>query len=437
MLPGEEAADLLLAVSPNGRYLVDGNGNPFFCRGESAWNLLTQLAGASNHGSASHGPAASLTAGQNTYLDVRAGQGVNAILLMPLTRYSDTTPNDHDGAAPFSTPGDFTTFNATFWNKLGNLVGRAADRGMLCVVAFAWAGYDSQQGFESMILDHSEAECQDFAESVGTILEPHDNVVYMLGGDRPPTVPSGLVDRYVAMATGLRAVDTRHLITGHWNFAPGDSPTGDWEDIVSCYDWGASLITQIASEYAENDAPLWIAESLYELNTPFGWNRKVGRVQYISGVLSGALGGNFYGHEGVWHLGSTNNSTLGSQSQGHPYDLNSPGFHDQRHISDAIESVEWWTFVPDTGNALVTSSRGSGLDYISAARGANHGIVCVPTATNVTCNLAVFGGARVCRWFDPTTGGYTTIGTLSGSQEFTHPGDNASGDADWLLILET
>ena len=43
-LAAPDPAQLTLSVAPGGRFLRDGNGNPFLPWGEAAWNLSTQLA---------------------------------------------------------------------------------------------------------------------------------------------------------------------------------------------------------------------------------------------------------------------------------------------------------------------------------------------------------------------------------------------------------
>jgi len=46
-------------------------------------------------------------------------------------------------------------------------------------------------------------------------------------------------------------------------------------------------------------------------------------------------------------------------------------------------------------------------------------------------------GCAAARWFDPTSGVATSIGTFpnSGAQSFAPPGTNAAGNRDWVLIL--
>jgi hypothetical protein len=47
-------------------------------------------------------------------------------------------------------------------------------------------------------------------------------------------------------------------------------------------------------------------------------------------------------------------------------------------------------------------------------------------------------GAATARWFNPVTGTSVPVGTFEnvGAQTFTPPGDNGSGYADWVLVIE-
>jgi hypothetical protein len=50
-------------------------------------------------------------------------------------------------------------------------------------------------------------------------------------------------------------------------------------------------------------------------------------------------------------------------------------------------------------------------------------------------------GAATAQWYDPSNGKYTAIGgspfSNSGIQNFTTPGNNADGDPDWVLVLQS
>src|SRR5678816_512631 len=115
---GSSGGNLLLRADPTKRFLVDSAGKPFLVFGEGAWTLNSQLR----------------VVDQNTYMDTRSSQGLNAFGLQLISRYQDNSPNDADGVPPFTTPGDFATFNPLYFQKAADLVSRAAARGMVVFI---------------------------------------------------------------------------------------------------------------------------------------------------------------------------------------------------------------------------------------------------------------------------------------------------------------
>jgi hypothetical protein len=59
----------------------------------------------------------------------------------------------------------------------------------------------------------------------------------------------------------------------------------------------------------------------------------------------------------------------------------------------------------------------------------------------VAVNMTRLAGAATARWFDPSRGTYIPIDgsplANRGKHTFTPPANNADGDGDWVLILET
>jgi hypothetical protein len=413
-----------IRISENGRFLTNAEGDPILIFGDAAWNLGTQLS----------------VSGQNDYMDTRAGQGVNAFALMLISVYADNSPNDADDVAPFTTPGDFGTLNLPYFEKVADLVGRAAQRGLIVFLAPVWAGYDSSQGFYDAMVQSGETKLRDYGAAVANLFKDFDNLVWIIGGDMRPPIPTPLFD---ALSEGIRSVDDRHLLTSHWNFAPGDNPSGDWEDIVSCYDWASGAqYPQIRGEYAENDAPVILLESLYELNTDFGASTKILRSQTIQALLFGARG-TFFGHEGVWHFGSTNNAALGDQSEGKPYDLDSVGIRHQEYVNTFFRTRAWHELEPDSSSQLVTSGRGTDGDfgYVGAARTPDGrlGVAYLPNGGTIGVDMARLTLPVQARWFDPTNAEYQDAGRFGDSEveSFSTPSQNSTGDNDFILVLES
>jgi hypothetical protein len=64
----------------------------------------------------------------------------------------------------------------------------------------------------------------------------------------------------------------------------------------------------------------------------------------------------------------------------------------------------------------------------------------IPAVRTVTIDMAKLGSNIIARWYDPTSGTYTTTAgspfSNVGSRSFTPPGNNSAGDADWVLLLK-
>ena len=88
-------------------------------------------------------------------------------------------------------------------------------------------------------------------------------------------------------------------------------------------------------------------------------------------------------------------------------------------------------------------SSASSEDYVSAAATPDKKLLIayIPPAHigSVLVDMTVMNDHVVARWYDPTSGKYTNIGGSlgnKGTHEFTPPGPNSTGQADWVLVLE-
>jgi hypothetical protein len=114
-----------------------------------------------------------------------------------------------------------------------------------------------------------------------------------------------------------------------------------------------------------------------------------------------------------------------------------------------IGSIAWHKLVP-SGLAgmrtLVIAGGGSSVsaaDYVAAAASPDGTLLVayVPPAHagSITADMQAMSGPARARWFNPASGTYTAIGTgltNTGAQVFTPPGDNGTGFADWVLVLD-
>jgi hypothetical protein len=95
--------------------------------------------------------------------------------------------------------------------------------------------------------------------------------------------------------------------------------------------------------------------------------------------------------------------------------------------------------VPDVGAEFLTGGRGSGVGRAVGRWGAGYGFVYVPEARDITVDVTRVGATVALRWFDPTTGEVIEIASAEparAARVVAHPGRNAAGDDDWVLLIE-
>jgi hypothetical protein len=67
-------------------------------------------------------------------------------------------------------------------------------------------------------------------------------------------------------------------------------------------------------------------------------------------------------------------------------------------------------------------------------------MIYTPSAGFTVDMSTITHGSVRARWYDPTSGSYTTDGASplanSGTHAFTTPGTNAAGSTDWVLVLD-
>ena len=129
-----------------------------------------------------------------------------------------------------------------------------------------------------------------------------------------------------------------------------------------------------------------------------------------------------------------------------------PGAFDLAHLHNFFTGFEWSKLVPDINHTLVTSGYGTydgftaaGDDYVASALTSDGkiGIAYFPstgTATRtITVNMSKLKAKVICKWFNPNTGEYLTIGKYAnkGSRNFITPGNNGDNANDWILFLES
>ncbi|QQR90008.1 MAG: DUF4038 domain-containing protein [Myxococcales bacterium] len=404
-----------LGVSANGRYVVDASGNPFLIHGEAAWSLIVQL---------------NLTEAE-TYLQDRHSRGVTTLLVNLIESYfSDNPPNNANGDAPFTTPGDFTTPNEAYFAHADAVLALAADNGIAVMLFPSYLGYNgNSEGWFSVMSALTEQECTEYGHYVGSRYASYDNIIWMWGGDYTPPSNSVGEDCMKAIADAIVAADPNAPTSAHW--APETSSReksrfADRIDYVGAYTYGYTLPFCRSKRDEQPTRPTFLLETRYENEA--GESVVNIRRQQWWGML-GCGAGQISGNRPIWLFDS-----------GYADEYDSPLSLYQQRLAALISARPWYDLEPT--DTLVTSGEGSGSSEVAASLTADGtlALVYLPPDHNsgITVDLSLMSGSVTATWYDPTTDASVSAGSsLSGSQLFSHPGTNSEGQNDWLLELTT
>ena len=215
-----------------------------------------------------------------------------------------------------------------------------------------------------------------------------------------------------------------------------------WLDVNAAYTYrevAPHILAEWERPYVDRKPkPIFLIESGYEheSNDSRGGPAHRVRRQAYSAMLSGALMGHAYGHREVWRFSPKWREGVADA-----------GSRQMRHVRDLFATRTWWKLRPDTLNELVPSR----VDRVSpgdekwpaaaCADGGSFALIYLPASRPVVVDIAKVAADAKARWFDPTDG---STQPATGNPwretpwlEFTPPAKNASGDEDFLLVLET
>jgi Protein of unknown function (DUF4038)/Putative collagen-binding domain of a collagenase len=440
-----------LAVSANGRYLVDRQGQPWRVQADAAWLM-----------------SASSTPEQvEEYLATRSGQGFNSFYLMAMVHQggyaaAPNAPDNLQGDPPFATPGRFSTAGASptserYWEGIDAIIDRAAAHDMVVMLAYTYLGFGGgdQGWYEEVLAQPSRQDLFDWGRWLGERYKSRLNLIWFGLGDFTPPAGSEGAKRVRAIADGIRAAGATQLF-----MAEPSGPDGIPSDVPefaavldqnSFYGYGPGgqgPVYQTADRAwrLSPTRPAWMQEGTYEYEDNTGaftrqpWETRRGR---FWSVLAGGTAGDGFGSRDVW------------QWQRLPASLETRGAAYSQHTFDLFASLPWWQLVPSgtdegfAGTDLVGSGRGTWgePDYITSAITTDHRwlLAYVPVthvgARAFDVDMAALAGPVRARWFDPATGNYLAISDgyeydNTGHRTFMTPDRRRDGTDDWLLVLD-
>ncbi len=431
----------MLKVTPNGHYIEYEDGTPFFWLGDTGWELFHRL-----------------TKEEITqYLDNRKSKGFNVIQAVIIAELDGMHAGNRYGDYPLVNDNPDQP-NEKYFQLVDTVVAMAAKRGMVMALLPAWGDKITlKYGGTGPVIFNTENAYR-YGKFLGKRYQHASNIVWMLGGDRPPQDDKDdWKPVYAAIAKGIDEGAGKHFLK---TFHPGGYV---WESSVYLHKEPWLDFNMIQSGHAELDQPVWKnvwrdwhlqpskpvldGEPCYEdhpINPWKGWDPSKGyfrdydvRREIYRSVFAGGCGVT-YGHHAVWQFYSPSVEKL-NYADRYWYDaMDRPGAFEAGYLRKLIESRPYLNRIPDT--SLVINGQGTtNGEYIVAFRDADssYAMVYMPVGKKVEINTALIKAGKIkASWFNPRTG--KAEGTFAfraaPTHWFTPPSLGAKND--WVLVLD-
>ena len=461
-MPSVLARDALtdtLKASANNRYLVDQNNTPFLMVGDFPQQLITNL---------SQKEAAAFMANRQKY-------GINALWINLLCISTDPICNrdakTFDGIGPFLVPGDVSTPNPAYFQRVDDMLSIAADHGMVVVLdpieTISWL---------DVLRKNGDSKAFEYGQYLGNRYKDFPNIIWMHGNDFQSWRDANDTALVQAVARGIRSMDKNHIHTVELSTpSSGSLDDPQWAPLIelnAAYTYFPTY-AQVLMEYNRaNFKPVFMVEANYEFEQNFsaggGVTGNLRRQEYWT-MLSGATG-QLYGSAHTWTL-----------NKGWELNLDTPGILQLKYMKDLFVTRKWYDLIPDQNHTVMTSGYsafscfvgmastriGKNQDLMArvfnrmdtlfglrnfafiaantcavAARTLDGSLVVayMPTIRTITVDMSKLASPAIARWYDPTSGEYTDVKGSPfanvGMSQFTPSGANKSGEGDWVLVLE-
>ncbi len=397
------------------------------------------------------------TADAASYFDDRQAHGLNAtwvnvLVAGPHYYYSPDDGSTYDGIRPFSghVPGgtdtahyDLTKPNEAYFARVDQVLTLAANHGMVVFLDPIETGQ-----WVPTLRNNGVAAATAYGQYLGNRYKHFDNIIWLNGNDFNTWKNPSDDDVVKAVAMGIKSVDPGHLQTVELNVETSssfDDPT--WVPIVqvnSTYTYSPTYLQMWHSYNQTPIAPTYLVEGHYDLGIDLGHPKDFGtplvlRRQGYWTMLSGGKG-QLYGNGYTCYF-----------MPGWKYYIDTAGVTQLMIWRDFFASLPWQDLIPDQDHNVITTGFGglgdlqtrvSKSDFSTASKTPDGSFVVayMPTAREITVNMANLKAPAKANWFDPTSGAYTTIPggpfANTGPRQFTPPGNNHDGDSDWILLLD-
>ena len=422
----------MLRVSDNGRFLVRGDGSPFFFLADTGWTLLHRL----DRDETDH------------YLRDRADKGFTVVQVMGISEFDGLTVPTAVGHLPFH-DADPARPNEAYFRHLDWVVERAAALGLHLALLPTWGDKVGPRlwGTEPQVFTPENAE--GYGAFLGARYREAP-LVWVIGGDRNPVAPVHFAT-WRALAAGLRRGGAEQPMTFHPQHHASSA------DFFHDEPWLAFNMLQ--SGHSARDLANWAmierdyrrlpakpcldGEACYE-DHAVNWDPTNGffddhdvRKTAYWALFAGAHG-HTYGANGVFQFwkGEGGGDRFGVRRRWDEA-LGLPGSGQMRFVRRLLEARPPLDRVPD--QELLALGARAGGEHLRATRAADgsYAFVYAPTGRPFAVELGRLSGETlVAAWYDPRTGATRAAGRhpAAGTETFAPP--TSGPKEDWILVLD-
>jgi hypothetical protein len=335
----------------------------------------------------------------------------------------------------------------------------AAERNMAMALLPAWGDKVTlKYGGKGPVIFNVENACR-YGKFLGQRYQHNNNIVWVLGGDRPPQDDKDdFKPVYAAIAKGLDDGAGRHYLK---TFHPGGYV---WESSVYLQNQPWLDFNMNQSGHTEKDQPVWNTitrdwnltptkptldgEPCYEdhpVNPWPAWNPANGyfrdydvRRQLYRSVFAGGCGVT-YGHHAIWQFYNPSVEKLNYADRYWYEAIDRPGAFEAGYLRKLIESRPYINRIPDS--SLIINGQGTtNGEHIVAFRDADssYAMVYFPVGKKVEINTALIKGGKIkAWWFNPRTGKAESLPVFKAEASHWFMPPSTGFKNDWVLVLDS
>ena len=425
-----------LAVSANGRYLIDNDSKPFFWLGDTGWALFQKLSREEI----------------DFYFKTRARQGfsvvhaavyhVNPFVLPPKNNmYGDRPFINDDPLKPAETPGNDPEdqISYDYWDHVEYVINTASTYGIY-INLLPIFGLAEGEGYNVISPDNA----YEYGKFIGNRFKDKKNIIWCMGGDVLADndlrksiwnlLAKGVTEGVAGEEDYSKTLMTFHVRGGH--SSSEYFPDVPWLDFHMLQTWASytKIYDAVKADYERLPVkPILHGEGAYEDGpeyptkpiTPY-----VIRKQAYWAIFAGGL--HTYGNSNVWNFG-TNPEYV---SEDWEKALKSDGAKQMTIFRTILESIKWWEFVPDNSVIAEILEEGDHTKMAMCDSKGNRILVYLTQPSSVIINFAQLKGTgrSIAFWFNPKTGKKKKINKIvnAATMSFSTP----KGWEDAVLLIE-